>query len=330
MVFMVSPGGVGLPPMPSEAHAAPEAEAAPLSVPRHHVALQAAHLVANASACRDGQPQLPGMAARACDELACIQLPAWGCAHFAAPGAAAPTTCALDLAYQAFTPVPAELAASCLPAVGGQLGAQPLGAVHGAAAPPLPPPSPRVSVVITTQGQVRQAMQCVLEVFRTAAEADSLELVVVDDGGVEDLAPLRALGEALSRGFGVPFTLLNHTTPAGAAVAANTGAAAARGELLVLLQSDVLVLPGWLHGLLSTLDTQPALGLVGPAVVAADGAVAEAGNIVYSTGQALAIGRGQPLSSPALNYLRTVDYVGGQCFMMRRTTYVDQVRAPGV
>jgi GT2 family glycosyltransferase len=82
----------------------------------------------------------------------------------------------------------------------------------------------------------------------------SHEVVVVDNGSGEETReflstrPVRLVINPRNRGF---------------AAAINQGVAAARGEVIVLANSDIEVTPGWLEELLAAL-AQPQAGLAGP------------------------------------------------------------------
>jgi GT2 family glycosyltransferase len=87
----------------------------------------------------------------------------------------------------------------------------------------------------------------------------SYELVVVDNGSAE---PTRRYLEVLAaRNRHV--RLIRNEDNRGFAPACNQGLAAAEGEIVVLLNNDTIVPPGWLSGLTRHLD-DPAIGMVGP------------------------------------------------------------------
>jgi GT2 family glycosyltransferase len=77
------------------------------------------------------------------------------------------------------------------------------------------------------------------------------EIIIVADGAVEDCNPL-AEREA-ARVLEVP-------GPSGPAVARNRGAAQARGEILIFVDTDVVVAPDALTGLCSVLEEEPDVG----------------------------------------------------------------------
>ena len=88
--------------------------------------------------------------------------------------------------------------------------------------------------------------------------------------------------EHLLRGFhalyDLPMTLVTMAENAGYAAATNAGAGTARGERLLLLNSDVVpVSPGWLPRLDAVLDRDPRIGAVGPKLLFDDGSIQHAG-----------------------------------------------------
>lgn len=128
---------------------------------------------------------------------------------------------------------------------------------------PLPPAieagtaAVRASVIVVTYNNLVFNRLCLESVILNTG-SPACELIVVDNGSsdgtaeyVEELAALhpqvRVLRNGANRGFGP---------------AANQGLAAARGDILVLLNNDTIVTPGWLGRLASHLDDR-RLGLVG-------------------------------------------------------------------
>lgn len=108
---------------------------------------------------------------------------------------------------------------------------------------------------------VRDALACTRMALETvlASTPRPFELVVVDNGSGEETT--RYLAELRRRQPNVRVVFNGRNL--GFAAAVNQGLELSSGELLVLLNSDVVVTPGWLDGLAAHLE-DPAVGMVGP------------------------------------------------------------------
>jgi GT2 family glycosyltransferase len=118
-------------------------------------------------------------------------------------------------------------------------------------------PEPKASIVVISFESLSFTRLC-LETVLANTGAPPFELIVVDnasgDGSREYLEELAARDPRL--------VLIANSENVGFPSACNQGLAAARGETLVLLNSDTIVAPGWLAGLEAHLDA--GADLVGP------------------------------------------------------------------
>ena len=104
----------------------------------------------------------------------------------------------------------------------------------------------------------------------------------------------------------------------------NGAAALARGELLLLLNNDVLVGDHALDRLAETFARQPEAGVVGAAMWSADGRPQEVGGIVWADGQVWNHGRNAPPEHGfALAYERQCDTVSGCALAIRRQLWAE-------
>lgn len=112
-----------------------------------------------------------------------------------------------------------------------------------------PPGRPRASVVIPTYrrtGPLRELLDCLI--LQSGREAD-VEVVLSDDGSGNEIAELAA--EYASR-----FPRFKYITGenAGPGVARNRGVTAASADILLFVDSDCLVLPGWVDALAGAIE----------------------------------------------------------------------------
>ena len=117
---------------------------------------------------------------------------------------------------------------------------------------------PLASILVVTYNNLDYTRQCLESLFARTAYP-RYEVIVVDNAS-QDGTPdyLRSMQVAHPE-----LRLVLNEGNAGFARANNQGAALARGELLVLLNNDTVLPPGWLAGLARHLG-DPAIGLVGP------------------------------------------------------------------
>lgn len=106
--------------------------------------------------------------------------------------------------------------------------------------------APIVSVVIPTYGRAQPLREC-LEALSHQDLVEPWEIVVVDDGSPEPIAPLL---KELNRG---PFVRIVAQTNSGPAMARNRGVAEARGDYVAFIDDDCLPEPGWLRTLVAGL-----------------------------------------------------------------------------
>jgi hypothetical protein len=107
---------------------------------------------------------------------------------------------------------------------------------------------PTASIVIPTRARPDYLEIALASIAPQARDAGA-ELLVVEDN--RPTPEIRALAER----FGA--TYLSHAQPRGLNAARNTGIAHSRGELLVFVDDDVEVDPGWLQALLSAAREHP-------------------------------------------------------------------------
>ena len=115
--------------------------------------------------------------------------------------------------------------------------------------------SPRVSVIMTVGRDLRFLDEAVDSILRQ--DFGDFEFLIVDDGTGET-AVFQNLTERDQR-----IRILTNPTNLGAAAAANRGIAASSAEIIVRLDADDIADPRRIGRLVSALDADPELGLIG-------------------------------------------------------------------
>jgi hypothetical protein len=109
----------------------------------------------------------------------------------------------------------------------------------------VPLPSPVVSVVVPAYAAAGHLEACLQGFAAQTADSASFEVIVVDDHSPDETA-------ALAESAGV--RVVRHDHNRGAAAARNTGARAARGQVLLFVDSDVIPEPGLVDAVLEAFD----------------------------------------------------------------------------
>lgn len=114
---------------------------------------------------------------------------------------------------------------------------------------------PRVSIIIVSYNTREMTLECLRSVF--AETRDSFELIVLDNASVDGSA------DAIDTAFGARVRLIRSERNLGFAGGNNAAANDARGDFLLLLNPDTVVLDGAIDRLLAFAGRKPEAGIWG-------------------------------------------------------------------
>jgi GT2 family glycosyltransferase len=136
---------------------------------------------------------------------------------------------------------------------------------------------PRVSIIIPLYGRTDFVEHQLIEFCHDGWLKSNAEIIyVVDDPKLVE--PFTIDAQALYRLYRHPFTWVWGSVNRGFSGANNLGAAYARGDYLIFLNSDVFPQgPAWVQHLIAVLEKKPNVGIVGPRLVFANGGIQHAG-----------------------------------------------------
>ena len=171
--------------------------------------------------------------------------------------------------------------------------------------------APRVSVVVALWNRAELTLCALRSVV--AQDNVSLDVVLINNGSTDETPLLleRLEGPAI----------LTNATNLGFTLAANQGARAARGELLLFLNSDAVLHPGAVRGLIGTLERSTTIGAVGGKLIWPDGRLQEAGGVVWRDGSYDTCGRGGDPAAPEHSRERDVDFCSGAMLLTPRDLF---------
>lgn len=122
----------------------------------------------------------------------------------------------------------------------------------------------KYSIVIPTSGNWQQLSNCLETVVRSS-DMKTTEIIVVDNASTDRT---EEVCKAYQQMCGESLVYLKQTENLGFCKATNIGMRAAKGEYIVWLNDDTLVLPRWLDELANSIETphtyHPNIGLAGP------------------------------------------------------------------
>ncbi len=172
-------------------------------------------------------------------------------------------------------------------------------------------PEPEVSIIVVVWNRAELTLQC----LRSIACVDDVrfELIVIDNDST-DQTP-----ELFSRIDGVSYVRNDENRFFSPAV--NQGARQARGEFLLLLNNDAILMPGAVRALLDLAASADDIGAAGGKIILLDGTLQEAGNIVWRDGSCTGYGRGDPPLAPEYMFRRNVDYCSGALLLTPRKLF---------
>lgn len=171
--------------------------------------------------------------------------------------------------------------------------------------------SPKVSIILVLFNRASLTLAC-LRSIKACAE-QPLEVVIVDNASTDDT------GYLLGRLEGA--RVLRNASNVGFLHACNQAAQVALGDMLLFLNNDAQLLPGSLSSALRTLESSLSVGAVGGKIILLDGALQEAGSIVWKDGTCYGYGRGAFPFAPMYMFQRDVDYCSGAFLLTKRQVF---------
>ena len=169
------------------------------------------------------------------------------------------------------------------------------------------PAKPVVSIVIPAHNKVEVTYLALCSLLLAYNDA-SFEVIVVDDASTDETATLEDIVSGI--------TVLHNETAQRFIHACNRGAAEAKGDYIVLLNNDVEVTTGWIDELIAAFDRFDNVGLAGSKLLYPDGALQDAGGIIWGSGNPWNYGSRQNPEDPRFNYARQADYLSGAAMMV--------------
>ncbi|MBN1888135.1 MAG: glycosyltransferase family 2 protein [Thermoflexales bacterium] len=169
----------------------------------------------------------------------------------------------------------------------------------------------KASVIVLAWNGMDYLEECLSAVL--AQDWTDFEVIVVDNGSTDSSADLVAERFPQAR-------LIRNARNLGFAGGCNVGLRAATGKVLVLLNQDTVVRPGWLRALVEALQANPGIGIAGSKALYPDGTIQHAGGYVTEQGEGRHYGYRQE-DNGQFDQERNVDYVTGAALAISRQAF---------
>lgn len=174
------------------------------------------------------------------------------------------------------------------------------------------------SIIIPCHNQVRETTACLTSLFETLPGNFTGEIIVVDDASTDETPALLERLAATDKRL----TIVRNAENTGFILSCNRGAGVATGDLLLFLNNDTVLMPGWLPPLVRVFRGDVKAGVVGGRLLFPDGRLQEAGGMIFRDGSAAHFGRGDYDADRFLyQFVREVDYCSGALLATRRSLF---------
>ena len=171
---------------------------------------------------------------------------------------------------------------------------------------------PKVSIVIPVYNHYKETYNCIKSVIENTSGID-YEIIIGDDCSTDETLEIKNQ---------IHNVIVNRNqTNTGFTLNCNNASELARGDYILFLNNDTLVEEDWLSPLVSLIESDDTIGMVGSKLVYPTGRLQEAGGILWSDGSAWNYGNCQDPNLAQFNYVKETDYISGAAIMIRRTLF---------
>lgn len=168
---------------------------------------------------------------------------------------------------------------------------------------------PTVSIIIPVYNKIQYTLRCLNSIAQNSRDCSfPYEIIVIDDCSSDET------GKFLKKIKNLVY--IRNDENLGFLGSCNKAATQARGDYIVFLNNDTVVMWKWLSALYNTFKTERNVGLVGSQLLYPSGKLQEAGGIIWPDASGWNFGKNQVPDDFQYSYLRDVDYCSGACIMI--------------
>lgn len=168
---------------------------------------------------------------------------------------------------------------------------------------------PEVSIVIPVYNQFEYTYLCVQSILSNSGDI-TYEIIIADDCSTDVTMEVSKILQGV--------VCIKNSENLRFLRNCNNAAKYAKGSYILFLNNDTQVMPNWLSPLVSLMEDDERIGLVGSKLIYPNGLLQEAGGILWKNGSAWNYGNRRNPGLPEFNYVKEVDYISGASIMIRK------------
>jgi GT2 family glycosyltransferase len=172
--------------------------------------------------------------------------------------------------------------------------------------------APLVSIIIPVHNQFDYTYTCLKSILDVCGDS-SYEVIVGDDASTDKTRKIAKYASGIK--------VVRNEEPLLFLRNCNHAVSQSRGAFLVFLNNDTIVHEDWLASMLRLIQADPSAGIIGSKLLFANGALQEAGGIIWSDASGWNYGRGGDPEASEHNYVKEVDYVSGCSLLIRKSLW---------
>lgn len=173
---------------------------------------------------------------------------------------------------------------------------------------------PMVSIIIPVYNQFEYTYNCLCSILNNTGDV-SYEIIVADDHSTD----LTIEMEKVIHGI----TVIHNAENLLFIRNCNNAARVSKGKYILFLNNDTQVQLNWLYPLVSLMEKNKDVGLVGSKLVFPNGKLQEAGGIIWNDASGWNYGREKNPAAPEYNYVRETDYISGASIMIDKELWLE-------
>ncbi|MDR2685543.1 MAG: glycosyltransferase [Rickettsiales bacterium] len=169
--------------------------------------------------------------------------------------------------------------------------------------------NPKVSIIMPVYNQYKYTRACLYSILAHTKDTN-YEVIIADDNSSDRTKNISEYIENIIH--------VQNKKNLGFIKNCNNAAKYAKGDYIMLVNNDMIMIEGWLSSLVKTIDADQLIGAVGSKILNVSGSVQECGGIVYQNCDIWNFGYGWKRNSDEVKYVKEVDYISGCALMVRR------------